>query len=121
MDDIDGIYGVFTTGTDGQGSFVIVLFDGIMCGADLEGVRYDGNYRMSEGLASIKINFTVSIPPNCFTIQGVRTGASGLEYNVATQIPMNFYEIPFVSIETPIGPVNVKFRRLRELTRNGVA
>jgi hypothetical protein len=110
---IDGFYVAYNTGESGSGLIVIVFQNAIATGADPFGVTYDGNYQFQND--HFYFHIKVSVPPNQGTVQGVSAGPTGLEYDIEFMLPLNFEELPFIAIQTPLGPVNVRFKKLREL------
>lgn len=59
---------------------------------------------------------TVQVPPNGTVIQGVTSGPSGMTYEVPLTLVREFEQLDFIKIETPLGPVNIKLKKLRSLT-----
>jgi len=107
----DGFYSVYITGTGGNGIIVLVLRDGLIAGADPFGVCFDGRYKLTDKGCSAAI--AVHAPPDGFLVQGVSTGPSGVNYELTTHLPIDFLEKEYISISTPLGPVNAKFKWLR--------
>jgi len=115
MADIDGIYSAKMTGSEGQGLVIFIFSKGTVIGVDLMGGQFDGSYSLSQDGTTIDVDVTVKIPPNTLVIQGASVGSAGLTYNVPVKLPSNFGELEFIKIDTPLGPVNVKFECLRAL------
>ncbi len=114
--EIDGFYAAFMTGVDGEGFAFFVFQSGDVIGADPWGVRFDGDYELM-GNGEVVGTITVTVPPGGTVIQGVTVGAEGLAYQVPMRIPANFAEVPYLNIDTPLGPVNVKLKRVRGLKK----
>jgi hypothetical protein len=112
---IDGIYAVYITGQSGNGLIMLVLKSGLVTGADVTGTLFDGSYISNDGGRNFYIQSSVNAPPNGVTVQGVNTGPSGIIYNVNFVLPSNFDEVDFLEIQTPLGPVNAKFQKLRSV------
>lgn len=111
---INGFYAIYYTGATGSGIGVIVINDGVIVGADMVGGRYDGNYTQSAiaGIYDAKIRIT--IPPGGSLVTGAIAGPQPLFMDVNITLPENLGGEQPVRIETPTGPVNVIFRKLRD-------
>lgn len=113
MKSVDGFYSAFMSGMDGQGYALLVLRRGKIVGADPLGVTFDGNFT-AEPDGGWSGEVLVKAPAGGTLIQGVSTGPSGLSYSVPVRFPSNFDKQPFIHIETPLGPVNVKLTKIRD-------
>ena len=94
---------------------MLMLSGGVIAGADTGGTRFDGPYDVDPGNRAINGSLKVQAPPNGFLLQGVPTGEQGLSYDIRFSLPENFGDLPFVTLETPYGPINVRFKKLRNL------
>lgn len=111
---IDGYYSALFSGRAGEGSAMFILSNGTLTGADPLGVVFDGSYAPdTKGGFTGKV--TVKAPPNGELVQGVTTGPDGLVYEVEISIPSDFETKPFISLSTPLGPVNFTLTLLRGL------
>lgn len=111
--DLDGFYAVFMTGLSGEGYTVLVFSDGKIVGVDPLGVTFDGSLEKVDGGFAGAV--TVDAPPGGELIQGIKTGDRGLEYVVQLELPSDFLERDYVEIATPLGPVNARFKKMRDL------
>jgi hypothetical protein len=111
---LDGFYVGYMTGV-GYGVVLFAFKDDFIIGVDAGGVRFDGKYSKAADLQSYVGKITVTAPANINLVQGVNTGASGLTYEVEFSMPEDFLSRPYISVSTPIGPVNVKLEKLRDL------
>lgn len=112
---LDGFYSALFTGKSGEGSAMFILSDGTLVGADPLGVVFDGSY-VPDGKGGFTGNVTVKAPPNGELVQGVTTGPDGLIYEVGVQIPSDFESRQFITLTTPLGPVNFSLKLLRGLS-----
>jgi hypothetical protein len=114
MKNHDGVYLAFFTGEFGTSIGIFLFKGGVLVGADLGGGIYDGEldalqdsavatgrvrFRSKEGLVSI-------------------TGATSdypifLDIEVKLKLPLD--TVPFQELQTPTGPVNVRFEKVRSL------
>jgi hypothetical protein len=113
-DGVDGIYAMNFRGAVGWGMGLLELRHGIVAGADVLGVTYDGTY--SETEQEIRLDLRLTIPPGVSLVQG--TAPRPIEYSVPFQatIPKNAIATSEpILVDLPPGPVNVIVRRLRGL------
>jgi hypothetical protein len=112
--DAEGIYAINFRGEVGWAMGLLELRDGIVAGADVSGVTYDGTY--SETEQDIRLDLTLKVPPGVSLVQG--TIVQPAEYSIRFQatIPKHAIETNQpVLLDLPPGPVNVIVRRLRPL------
>ncbi|MBA3520472.1 MAG: hypothetical protein H0T75_23175 [Rhizobiales bacterium] len=117
MTKADGFYAGYFTSKQDSGLGLLVLQDGVLTGVDAGGVKFDGTYHIETESGSIEGEVTVDAPPGGTLIQGVPTGASGLTYRTRFKFPVDLTSQPFLRLDTPFGPVNVKLQKLRGLTQ----
>jgi hypothetical protein len=112
-DSFDGFYAGYFTGSMGNSMGLFVFKDGIVVGADAGKGRYDGEYVLTDGgnYISAKINF--QLPVGGSTITGMSAQAAPLAIEVPLRLPTKFSPQDVHRIETPIGPINAKFDKLR--------
>ena len=111
---LDGFYAGYMT-ADGYGVVLFVFKGSSIVGTDAGGVRFDGTYQQRDNSGSYVGKITIDAPPNVDLIQGINSGPKGLVYEVPFTLPENFLQAPFIKIDTPFGPVNVKLEKLRDL------
>jgi len=107
----DGIYSVYMAGADGLSFAVLMFRDNIIAGADGGGGIYDGNYSIQDGQLTGQIKFT--LPIGGASITGASASGEPLIFDVPIQLPVSFDPEEFFRIETPVGPVNAKFEKIR--------
>lgn len=112
---VDGFYAGYFAGAEGNGLGLFVFKDGILAGVDASGVQFDGHYTTSEEGSYLDGDVTVKVPPNSILIQGPKTDAKGLVYQLNLHLQIGNSDIPFFRIETPMGPINLKLIKLREI------
>jgi hypothetical protein len=110
----NGIYAAYMTGAEGNGFAMYIFHDGKIVGSDPLGVLFDGTYSVStDGALAGKVK--VSIPPNGSVIQGVTAGPSGMTYEVDVAFEGDLEKVDFIRLDTPLGPVNLKMKKLRSI------
>ena len=115
MADVEGFYAAYMTGVEGQGFAMLASAKGKIVGVDPLGVQFDGIYTVSSDGGSIAGEVTVSVPSGGVVIQGASAGPAGITYVVPITIPIAIEAHGFFSLDTPLGPVNIKLKRLRDL------
>lgn len=109
---MEGFYAVYYTGVAGLGHAVLVINDGIVTGADVTGGEYDGTYAELDGGVSIEVVLTV---PAGTTLVTGQTLPAPYSQTIKAQLPASFGSGQPVLVQTPLGPVNAIFKKLRNL------
>ena len=89
-----------------------VIIDGVLSGADLGGVYYDG--KISSSGEKFNCRLIYSIPKNGTLITGQSTSEI-VNFETDVDLPSQFWNGQVLSIVTPTGPVNARFEILRSL------
>ena len=111
---MEGIYAIYFTGMAGLGHAVFVMKNGIVSGADAMGVMFDGTYR-DVGADTLDFSVTMTVPPGPPLVTGVTAEREPLVQEIAAKLPHNFGNGNPIGIDTPTGPVNAVFRKLRSI------
>lgn len=111
---MEGFYAMYYTGISGFGHAVFILNDGIICGADATGGILDGSYSISE-TGTIKFDVELTVPAGTTLVTGQTASAESLKQKIHATLSDSFSNGQPVPIQTPMGPVNVIFKRLRGL------
>lgn len=108
------IYTAFFTGSAGTSVGVFLIGDGVIVGADIGGLVYDGQLvEAADGALQGLVQFRV--PAGGQLITGLKTE---VEQKITTEVrlPVDFGDgKQVVRIDTPTGPVNAKFEFVREV------
>lgn len=110
---LDGFYALYYTGSVSSGFAMIVLRSGIVTGADAGGGLYDGNYAVNADKRTIEGTLKLTTPAGVSLV----TGAPANQYASSQEIPFSFpaeLNEQTVPIQTPTGPVNLKFKKIRD-------
>jgi hypothetical protein len=112
---MDGFFRIAFTGAAGSGFGVLVFRDGVVVGADVGGATYDGSYTNNSAKMALDFQAIMSMPAGVVPVQtGVPltepvsapiSGSLPIE-NITTETP--------TLLQTPLGPVNVVFKKLRD-------
>ncbi|SOC27660.1 hypothetical protein [Stappia indica] len=110
---MEGFYALYYTGVAGFGHAVLVMRQGIISGADATGGVYDGTYSTVDDTTEAAVKLTV--PAGATLVTG-QTLSEPLTQNISATLNSSFADGHPVAIRTPMGPVNVIFKKLRNLT-----
>jgi hypothetical protein len=111
---IDGFYVAYLTGKAGSGFAMLILRNGKIIGADPLGVTYDGIYT-SKTDDGYSVELESAWPPNIALILGGHTGPDGEAVQLNFDLGQNFTDKDYITIQTPRGPVNAKFVKIRNI------
>ena len=111
---IEGIYHVTFRGHADWGMGVVVFQKGMIAGADAAGAIYDGHY--VENPDAIDLQVTLTVPPGATLVTGTPPQPRAFKFEIKASIPTRNLETgEYVTVDTGFGPVNVIFRKLRDL------
>jgi hypothetical protein len=110
----NGFYAIYYTGATGNGMGLLAAKDSVVTGADISGGLYDGSFQKNPLSGQIDINIRMAFPPGTSLVTGAIAGAQPLVLQLTSPLPANFADGTPVGIQTPTGPVNVIFKKLRE-------
>lgn len=111
----DGIYTLYMTGRSGNGIAVVVFLNGSISGADTGGGTYDGTYQTTDDGESISGKIIFNLPMGVGTISGVAPQTEPTEIEVPIALPLKLDESAYYRIETPNGPINTRFKKMKSL------
>lgn len=112
---IEGFYTIAFTGAKGSGLGNLVLMRGAIAGADVAGSTYDGTYQHNSLTKTISITVTMNAPPGVAPVQTGVPLTTPMSLKIDTNVPEDFANGRPILITTPLGPVNVAFRKVRDL------
>jgi len=112
---MDGIYAAYLSGKTGSSVGIFLFKGGAVSGADIGGAIYDGEYVTSQDGLYIVGTLTMDAPQNTPLITGTSAVGPNSKMAIPLRLPTSFSENDVFKIETPAGPVNAKFRKIRSL------
>jgi len=107
MSEVDGIYTAYLTGVAGQGRAMFVFKDGKIAGADLAGLTFSGEYKISKGKLVGEVVY--KMPAGSTSITGASFEHLSENIVVPLELPEDIDPNETYRIDTPIGPLNAKF------------
>lgn len=107
------LYIAYITGSAESTIGLYYIGDGNIAGIDLGGLKYDGFYRI-ESDGSYEGILSYIIPKSAQLITGQST-AEERRIETPIKLPPEFWNGQIVRIEMPLGVVNAKFEKLKEL------
>lgn len=110
---VDGIYSAYFTGVAGNSFGMFVFKDGIISGADAGGGKYDGDFKIAEDGNSLAGVVKFYLPVGNQSITGVAATSEPILFEVPIKLPTDLVESDVHTIQTPAGPINAKFEKLR--------
>jgi hypothetical protein len=111
---MEGIYAMYFTGSVSSGFGLLLLQNGIIAGTDSAGGIYDGSYSLDE-LRTVNINVRLTLPPGGSLVTGASAGENPLVMDIPARLPENFGNGQAIALNTPTGPINIIFKKLRNL------
>ena len=108
------IYVAYFTGAAGQSIGLFYIGDGIIAGIDAGTMQYDGSYKENpDGSVDGAVEYV--IPAGVSLITGAPPAPTPTRIPLKLSLPANFSEGKVVTINTPLGPVNARFEKAKEL------
>lgn len=111
---MEGIYAMYYTGHLGSGEGLLMLKSGVVAGADAIGGIYDGSYTKEEG-GTLNVHVRLTIPPGTALVTGGSAGQNPMVFEIPAQLPENFANGQAIALNTPTGPINIIFKKIRDL------
>ncbi len=108
------LYVAYLTGVAGQSIGLFYIGEGILSGIDIGTMRYDGAYVVAED-GSLEGALDYVIPAGVSLITGAPPGVAPTKITLKLKLPANFADGQVVTVETPLGPVNAKFEKIKDI------
>jgi hypothetical protein len=113
MDEIEGIYAAYMAARAGTSVLLFVIKDSKITGVDVGGLKYDGEIAKSQ--AGYRCSLVYLIPAGAALITGHSPPTAPQRVPLEFDLPDNFANGQTLRIETPLGPLNARFQKLRDL------
>ncbi len=108
------IYAAYFTSFAGQSMGLFYIGDGVLAGIDVGTMKYDGTYKAAAD-GSLEGVVEYVIPAGVSLITGAPPAAAPTKMALKLVLPAGFDDGRVVTIETPAGPVNARFEKIKEL------
>lgn len=115
---LDGFYAGYITGNAGVTTLLFALQRGRFVGVDVGGLKYDGVLEEKRDGSGYTLSLVYVIPPGASLITGASPPETTLKVPLSTELPLQFADGRVIGILTPLGPVNARFEKLRDLPLN---
>lgn len=112
---IDGFYSGYFTGLAGISFGIFVFKDGVISGIDAGEGIYDGEYEASPDGEHVTGTVSFEVPVGMQTITGAAASDEPLKLQIPFKLPLKIDPEEVHRIETPAGPINAKFKKLRDI------
>lgn len=111
---MDGFYAAFLTGRGGNAIVLFVIKSTVLVGVDAGGLKYDGSVQpLPDGGYHFKLRYIVQ--PGTQLITGMGSVGTPTPIQLDFIAPSDFASGVIITIQTPLGPVNAKLTKLRDL------
>ncbi len=108
------LYVAYFTGVAGQSIGLFYIGDGLLIGIDVATMQYEGAYTTKPD-GSIEGAVEYVLPAGASLITGAPAGVAPTRITTALNFPADFADGRVITIETPLGPVNAKFEKLKDI------
>ena len=108
------LYVAYLTGVAGQSIGLFYIGDGVLAGIDVGTMPYDGAYTVKPD-GSLEGAVEYVIPAGISLITGAPAGTAPTRVTIKLSLPARFDDGRVVTIDTPVGPVNVRFEKIKDI------
>ncbi len=108
------LYVAYLTGVAGQSIGLFYIGDGLLVGVDVGTMQYDGSYTTRDD-GSMEGAVEYVLPAGISLITGAPAVVAPTRIITKISLPANFADGRIVSIDTPLGPVNARFEKVKDL------
>lgn len=108
------LYAAYLTGVGGQSIGLFYIGDGLIAGVDVGALKYEGSYQtMEDGSMQGAVEYI--LPPGVSLITGAPAGIAPTPITLTLRLPAGFDDGRVIAIETPLGPVNARFEKIKDI------
>jgi hypothetical protein len=108
------LYVAYLTGVAGQSLGLFYIGDGVLAGIDVGTMQYDGAYTTKPD-GSLEGAVEYVLPAGVSMITGAPAAVAPTRVSTKLTLPAGFDDGRVITIETPLGPVNAKFEKLKDI------
>ena len=111
---LDGFYAITFRGAADWGMGMIIFHHGKLTGADAGGVVYDGEYQDRGAIIHVKV--AMKVPPGVSLVQGLPPQTVPVTFEFEENVDRTAMDTSLpILLKLPPGPVNIIFKKVREL------
>ena len=110
---MEGIYIAYVSGAEGYSAILFVLRNGRLTGADIGGMKYVGEYEVSQN--QIVGNLFAEVPANAGLISGFKNGDSPTKFNMPFSIEITEIGKGIIYLKSPFGDLTANISKIQEL------
>jgi hypothetical protein len=110
---MEGFYSIVYSGSGGMGFGMLVFSRGIVVGANILSVTYDGRYRFNEATNALEARVTTNVPAGVPLPQGIPAQRKPYSFTTEITLPVDLGREQPVNITTPFGTVTALFKLIR--------
>lgn len=108
------LYAAYLSGASGNSLALFYIGDGVIAGVDVGGITYDGHVTYeADGALQGSVSFTA--PAGTPLITGISGPTIPASVSIPISLPAGFADGRITRIETPLGPLNARFEKIRDL------
>jgi hypothetical protein len=115
---VEGFYAMYYTGEHGSGSGLLAFVAGNVVGVDVVGGRLDGSYTVDEAAHKLTGVIRMNVPANALLVTGQQPRAQPYTIDLPVSVPSDLGAGKPIRLNLPIGPLNIRFDKLRDLPDN---
>lgn len=108
------LYIAYFTGIAGQSIGLFYIGDGLLVGVDVATMQYSGSYKTKRD-GSLEGVVEYVLPAGASLITGAPAGVAPTRVTTKLTLPVDFADGRVVTIDTPLGPVNAKFEKVKDI------
>jgi hypothetical protein len=112
---MDGFYVAYMTGNAGTSVLLFVVMQGRLIGADVGGLKYDGTIQQKPDGSGFTCSIVYVVPAGGILITGAPPQSEAVRVPLTFDLPNGFTDGRVITIQTPLGPVNAKFEKIRDV------
>lgn len=105
----------YFAGAMGNSMALFYVGDGIIAGIDVGGAIYDGRLEHDAASKTVRGVIKFGIPAGMPLITGLAGPSSPTSIDVPVEFPETFLGGQTVRLDTLVGPLNVRFEKIRDL------
>ena len=112
----DAFYAMYYTGQQGSGMGLLAFKGGVVVGVDVVGGKFDGHYKFDESTGTVSGSIRMTVPANSALVTGQAARDQPYTVDMPVLLPSDLGGGNPIRLDLPIGPLNIRFEKLREFS-----